>query len=169
MLSWDNMSEIKQWMNNKWEINWVMQKEPKGTGNALTQVVPHLMEGSRLLVLLGDAPLVKRKKQWKALLSERGDLVILTTRVANPTGYGRIVRERGKLLEIVEEKDASKSQRLINEINTGVMAINSAKVEDWVKKISDDNVQKEHLLTDIVKIANEEKASVSSIAVSDSF
>ena len=124
------------------------------------------MEGSRLLVLLGDAPLVKRKTM-EGLLSERGDLVILTTRVANPTGYGRIVRERGKLLEIVEEKDASKSQRLINEINTGVMAINSAKVEDWVKKISDDNVQKEHLLTDIVKIANKEKASVSSIAVSD--
>ena len=53
--------EIKQWMNNKREINWVMQEEPKGTGNALAQVVPHLMEGSRLLVLLGDAPLVKRK------------------------------------------------------------------------------------------------------------
>ena len=158
--------EIKQWMDHKREINWVMQEEPKGTGNALAQVVPHLLEGSRLLVLLGDAPLVKRKTM-EGLLSERGDLVILTTRVANPTGYGRIVRARGKLSEIVEEKDASKSQRLINEINTGVMVINSAKVEDWVKKISDDNVQKEHLLTDIVKIANKEKASVFSIAVSD--
>ena len=148
------------------KINWVMQEEPKGTGNAVVQVAPHLMQESRLLVLLGDAPLIK-SKTMQGLLSEKSDLVILTTTVADPTGYGRIVREEGKLSEIVEEKDASKSQRLINEINTGVMAINSAKVQDWVNKITDDNVQKEYLLTDIVKIANKEKASVSSIAVFD--
>ena len=159
-------SEITQGIDQRMKINWVMQEEPKGTGNAVVQVVPHLMQESRLLVLLGDAPLIK-SKTMQGLLSEKSDLVILTTTVADPTGYGRIVREGGKLSEIVEEKDASKSQRLINEINTGVMAINSAKVQDWVNKITDDNVQKEYLLTDIVKIANKEKASVSSIAVFD--
>ena len=159
-------SEITQGIDQRMKINWVMQEEPKGTGNAVVQVAPHLMQESRLLVLLGDAPLIK-SKTMQGLLSEKSDLVILTTTVADPTGYGRIVREEGKLSEIVEEKDASKSQRLINEINTGVMAINSAKVQDWVNKITDDNVQKEYLLTDIVKIANKEKASVSSIAVFD--
>lgn len=159
-------SEITQGIDQRMKINWVMQEEPKGTGNAVVQVVPHLMQESRLLVLLGDAPLIK-SKTMQGLLSEKSDLVILTTTVADPTGYGRIVREGGKLSEIVEEKDASKSQRLINEINTGVMAINSAKVQDWVNKITDDNVQKEYLLTDIVKIANKQKASVSSIAVFD--
>ena len=159
-------SEITQGIDQRMKINWVMQEEPKGTGNAVVQVAPHLMQESRLLVLLGDAPLIK-SKTMQGLLSEKSDLVILTTTVADPTGYGRIVREGGKLSEIVEEKDASKSQRLINEINTGVMAINSAKVQDWVNKITDDNVQKEYLLTDIVKIANKQKASVSSIAVFD--
>ena len=159
-------SEITQGIDQRMKINWVMQEEPKGTGNAVVQVVPHLMQESRLLVLLGDAPLIK-SKTMQGLLSEKSDLVILTTTVADSTGYGRIVREEGKLSEIVEEKDASKSQRLINEINTGVMAINSAKVQDWVNKITDDNVQKEYLLTDIVKIANKQKASVSSIAVFD--
>ena len=160
-------SDIKNRIGDRIDINWVIQEKPKGTGNALAQVVPHLFLESRLLVLLGDAPLVKRETM-EALLSENSDLVVLTTKVSNPTGYGRIVREEGKLSEIVEEKDTSSSQRLINEINTGVMAINSAKVGAWVNKITDDNTQKEHLLTDMVKIACKEKALVSSIEVSDS-
>ena len=160
-------SEIKNQTDNLMEINWVAQEKPKGTGNALAQVVPHLSLKSRLLVLLGDAPLVKRETM-EALLSDKSDLVILTTKVSNPTGYGRIVREDGKFSEIVEEKDTNSDQRLINEINTGVMVINSKKAGAWVKKITDNNVQKEHLLTDMVKIANHEKATVSSLEVFDS-
>ena len=160
-------SEIKNQTDNKMEINWVIQEKPKGTGHALAQVVPHLLIESRLLVLLGDAPLVKRETM-EALLSDKSDLVILTTKVSNPTGYGRIVREDGKFSEIVEEKDTTSNQKLINEINTGVMLINSKKVGAWVNKITDDNVQKEHLLTDMVKIANNEKATVSSLEVFDS-
>ena len=160
-------SEIKNQTDNRMEINWVIQEKPKGTGHALAQVVPHLLLESRLLVLLGDAPLVKRETM-EALLSDKSDLVILTTKVSDPTGYGRIVREGGEFSEIVEEKDTSSSQKLINEINTGVMVINSKKVEAWVNKITDNNVQKEHLLTDMVKIANHEKATVSSLEVFDS-
>ena len=160
-------SEIKNQTDNRMEINWVIQEKPKGTGHALAQVVPHLLLESRLLVLLGDAPLVKRETM-EALLSDKSDLVILTTKVSDPTGYGRIVREGGKFSEIVEEKDTSSSQKLINEINTGVMVINSKKVEAWVNKITDNNVQKEHLLTDMVKIANHEEATVSSLEVFDS-
>ena len=160
-------SEIKNQTDNRMEINWVIQEKPKGTGHALAQVVPHLLLESRLLILLGDAPLVKRATM-EALLSDKSDLVILTTKVSDPTGYGRIVREGGKFSEIVEEKDTSSSQRLINEINTGVMVINSNKVGAWVNKITDNNFQKEHLLTDMVKIANHEKATVSSLEVFDS-
>ena len=160
-------SEIKNQTDNTMEFNWVIQEKPKGTGHALAQVVPHLLLESRLLVLLGDAPLVKRETM-EALLSDKSDLVILTTKVSNPTGYGRIVREDGKFSEIVEEKDTTSNQKLINEINTGVMVINSKKVGAWVNKITDDNVQKEHLLTDMVKIANNEKATVSSLEVFDS-
>ena len=160
-------SEIKDQTDNRMGINWVIQKKPKGTGHALAQVVPHLLIESRLLVLLGDAPLVKRETM-EALLSDKSDLVILTTKVSDPTGYGRIVREGGEFSEIVEEKDTSSSQRLINEINTGVMVINSNKVGAWVNKITDNNFQKEHLLTDMVKIANYDKATVSSLEVFES-
>ena len=99
-------SEIKNQTDNRMEINWVIQEKPKGTGHALAQVVPHLLLESRLLVLLGDAPLVKRETM-EALLSDKSDLVILTTKVLDPTGYGRIVREGGEFSEIVEEKDTS--------------------------------------------------------------
>ena len=129
-------------------------------------MVPHLLTNSRVIVLLGDAPLVGRETM-ETLLAHRGDLNILTTSMSDPTGYGRIVRTAGDISEIVEEKDASAFQRGIKEINTGVMAADSGRLKEWIKRLDNNNVQREYLLTDLVKIAKEDGANISSNEVSD--
>ena len=140
------------------EINWVIQENQK-------ELVMRWLKLFLTYCLKAGYSffweMLPKRETMEALLSDKSDLVILTTKVSDPTGYGRIVREGGEFSEIVEEKDTSSSQRLINEINTGVMVINSKKVGAWVNKITDNNAQKEHLLTDMVKIAIEEKATVS--------
>ncbi|MBA58759.1 MAG: UDP-N-acetylglucosamine diphosphorylase/glucosamine-1-phosphate N-acetyltransferase [Gammaproteobacteria bacterium] len=164
----EHETEIRNHFEGRTNVNWIRQKNPMGTGDAMQKVVPHLLTNSRVIVLLGDAPLV-RKETMAALLAHKGDLVILTTIVSDPTGYGRIVRKAGEISEIVEEKDASASQRGIKEINTGVMAADSERLKEWIKRLDNNNVQREYLLTDLVKIAKEDGANISSNEVSNQF
>ena len=148
-------------------INWVTQAERLGTGHAVMQALPHLGKDVRLLILLGDAPLISTNTM-QALISSDAPLTVLTSNVDDPQGYGRIIRDHGgSISAIVEERDATQQQILIKEINTGVMAINSRSLSEWLPKVSRTNAQGELLLTDIVAIANEQAIEVNACATED--
>jgi bifunctional UDP-N-acetylglucosamine pyrophosphorylase/glucosamine-1-phosphate N-acetyltransferase len=100
------------------------------------------------LILLGDAPLVKRAT-LDELTSVDADLTVLTVDMVEPYNYGRILRQDERVMEIIEEKDANKQQRSITEINSGVMVADGKKLVSWLKQLTDDNAQKEFLLTGI--------------------
>lgn len=135
------------------DINVVVQSERRGTGHAMQQVAPHLQDKSRILMLLGDCPLIQ-PATLKALCGTAADLAVLTVEMDDPFGYGRIVRvPSGDIKAIVEEKDASDAEKQIREINTGVMAADAASLKYWLNQLTDDNAQQEYLLTDIVRHA----------------
>ncbi|MBA2658353.1 MAG: bifunctional UDP-N-acetylglucosamine diphosphorylase/glucosamine-1-phosphate N-acetyltransferase GlmU [Nitrosospira sp.] len=137
-------------------ITWVRQMPQLGTGHALMQALPYLDKDGMTLVLYGDVPLtsIETLKRLIAIAGEK-TFSLLTVELADPAGYGRIVRndETGDIAAIVEEKDASKSQREIQEINTGIMVIPNQYLHGWLHKLENHNAQKEYYLTDIVAMS----------------
>ena len=138
----------------------VLQAEQKGTGHALLQTLPKLDVQEPTLVLYGDVPLTSKKTLAKlAKLADgvRGQdsaLALLTQDLANPTGYGRIVRDAdGSVREIVEEKDATPAQKAIKEINTGIMVLPTNALKRWLKALRSSNSQGEYYLTDVIAMA----------------
>jgi bifunctional UDP-N-acetylglucosamine pyrophosphorylase/glucosamine-1-phosphate N-acetyltransferase len=133
----------------------VRQQPQLGTGHAVQQAVPLLEDGQpTTLILNGDVPLI-RPETARALVQACGGsrLALLTIELPDATGYGRVVREHGAVRAIVEHKDASDAQRAIREVYTGIMAAPTALLKRWVMALTDDNVQREYYLTDIVAMA----------------
>jgi bifunctional UDP-N-acetylglucosamine pyrophosphorylase / glucosamine-1-phosphate N-acetyltransferase len=136
------------------KADWVLQDRQLGTGHAVMQALPRLSEGT-VLVLYGDVPLIAADT-LRALVdaANQGALALLTQKVDNPKSYGRIVRDgAGKVVRIVEERDASGTEREIREVNTGVLAAPRRRLDGWLAKLRNDNVQGEYYLTDIVAAA----------------
>lgn len=138
-------------------IQWVEQREQLGTGHAVKQALPALQDGSRTLVLYGDVPLTSEDTLNRFLNQvSLGQAGILTVKLANPKGYGRVIRDHsGAVREVVEEKDAGEEIRKIHEVNTGILLADSLDLQAWLQLIDNDNAQGEYYLTDLVKIANE--------------
>ena len=134
--------------------DFVRQEPQLGTGHAVQQVVPVLPDDGIALILNGDVPLI-RSQTLQALVDKCGGekLALLTVEMADPTGYGRIVRQGDSVQAIVEHKDASEAQRAIREVYTGFMAVPSSKLKRWLAKLTNDNAQGEYYLTDIVGLA----------------
>lgn len=145
-----------------YDLNWVVQEEQLGTGHAVQQVLPDCKDADIVLVLYGDVPLIHSSSLQSLLAASNGErLGLLTINLANPSGYGRIIRDRfGNIQAIVEDKDATPEQLAINEVNTGIMAIPGNKVNGWVNSLKNENVQHEFYLTDIVSIAAAENTPV---------
>ena len=149
------------------QITWVEQKEQLGTGHAMLQAAPYLDEDANTLILLGDVPLVSIES-CQQLISKTQALGLLTVKKANPTGYGRIVRDAsGTVQAIVEHKDASEAQRQINEVNTGMMAVNNGHLKQWLSQLNNQNAQGEYYLTDIVAMAVKQGLTVASEITND--
>lgn len=150
------------------KIIWVEQAEQLGTGHAVKQAIPLLDNAGKTLILLGDVPLIKEETCNLLLDNFESDLRILACKKNEPEGYGRIVRDTtDKVVAIVEHKDATKEQKCIDEVNTGMMAADTAQLKDWVNKIENNNVQKEYYLTDIVGFAVEDNKLVDTSVVND--
>ncbi len=149
-------------------IRWALQAQQLGTGHAVQQAMPETPDTNRVLVLAGDVPLLTAKTLAR-LIDESADesLSVLTVDMADPTGYGRIVRENGSVTAIVEQKDATAEQLAIREINTGVMLASAANMKRWLSALSNDNAQGEYYLTDIIAMAVDDGLNVNGIKADD--
>ena len=134
---------------------WVEQKERLGTGHAVMQLVGDINDAATVLILYGDVPLLRQQTVERLLaLTEDGSLGLLTVELADPHGYGRIVRGAdGQVLRIVEQKDATHEQCAITEGNTGILAVNGGQLKGWLKRLDNNNAQGEYYLTDIIAMA----------------
>lgn len=143
------------------DVQWVLQAEQLGTGHAVAQAIPNINDDDTVLILYGDVPLIQAST-LEALLAARPEngVAILTVNLANPTGYGRIVREQGKVVGIIEQKDANPEQLLINEINTGIMAVPGKQLKTWLSRLSNNNAQGEYYLTDIIAMAHADGVAI---------
>lgn len=153
--------QVKQALGH-YDLNWVVQEEQLGTGHAVQQALPGCKGADVVLVLYGDVPLIHSSSLQSLLAASNGErLGLLTINLANPSGYGRIIRDGfGNIQAIVEDKDASPEQLAINEVNTGIMAIPGNKVSGWVNGLKNENAQHEFYLTDIVSMAVTEDTPV---------
>ena len=132
-------------------IDTALQEPQQGTGHAVMQAVPQLDDDQPTIVLYGDVPLTTVDTLRRLVEAAGSDkLGILTVEQANPFGLGRIVRENGNIVRIVEEKDATEAERAIKEINSGIMAIPTRHLKKWLAALSNNNAQGEYYLTDIV-------------------
>ncbi|MBK4733932.1 bifunctional UDP-N-acetylglucosamine diphosphorylase/glucosamine-1-phosphate N-acetyltransferase GlmU [Noviherbaspirillum pedocola] len=133
------------------DLKFARQEPQLGTGHAVMQALPQLRDDVPTLVLYGDVPLTAAASLRRLLdMAGTDKLSILTVNLPDPTGYGRIVRESGDIVRIVEQKDASPAERAITEVNTGIMVAPTAKLREWLSTLSNNNAQGEYYLTDIV-------------------
>ncbi|MDE2428511.1 MAG: bifunctional UDP-N-acetylglucosamine diphosphorylase/glucosamine-1-phosphate N-acetyltransferase GlmU [Burkholderiales bacterium] len=133
------------------DIRFARQEPQLGTGHAVAQAIPVLDDSVPTLILYGDVPLTgSRSLQRLVAAAGQDQLAILTADMADPTGLGRIVRQDGEIVRIVEQKDASASELAITEINTGIMVAPTVRLKQWLSTLSNDNAQGEYYLTDIV-------------------
>ncbi|HHB92711.1 MAG TPA: UDP-N-acetylglucosamine diphosphorylase/glucosamine-1-phosphate N-acetyltransferase [Thioploca sp.] len=141
-------------------VQWVKQEQQLGTGHAVAQAIPNIANDNMVLVLYGDVPLIN-SITLKTLFSQTNGLNILTAKLNNPTGYGRIVRDdKNQVTSIVEEKDANDEIKSIQEINTGILATQANNLRNWLTKLDNNNSQEEYYLTDIVAMAVVDKQPI---------
>ncbi len=132
-------------------ISAALQEPQLGTGHAVMQGLPELDDAVPTLVLYGDVPLTTSASLQRLVdVAGQDKLGILTVVQDDPYGLGRIVRENGRIVRIVEEKDASAEERRIQEINSGIMCVPTARLKQWLGKLQNNNAQGEYYLTDIV-------------------
>ncbi len=145
---------------------WVEQTERLGTGHAVLQAMPALAAMNRVLILYGDVPLIEPETLNRLVAdSAHTALGVLTLRLPDPTGYGRIVRDKhGRVLRIVEQKDASEAELEINEVNTGIIVADRRALNDWLHQIDNKNAQGEYYLTDVIGIATAAGVQVATTA-----
>jgi len=147
----------------QYAAKFVVQEPQLGTGHAVQQAMPQLGDDGNTLVLYGDVPLIQHSSLHQMVQAGSG-LVLLTVHLANPTGYGRIVRNaQGDVLSIVEEKDATPEQREIQEVNTGILLAPTKQLREWLAKLQNNNIQREYYLTDIVSMAVNEGVAVHTV------
>ena len=162
---------VKSQIKTTENTDWVRQNKQLGTAHAVKQAVPSLRRGSIAVILYGDVPLVS-PATLKRLISQakNNNLALLTFKKDDPTGYGRVLRgSKNVINQIVEEKDADQSQKKIQEVNSGIMAIKSHSLSKLLGMIKNNNAAKEYLLTDIVEMANKNKIGVKALLLENSY
>ena len=160
-------SPIGQSLGNT--LNWVEQFEQKGTGHAVTQALPAIDPAATVLIMNGDVPLIEAST-LKPLCEPTQGIRLLTVKLDDPSGLGRIYRDKKTkaVLAIVEDKDATKKQKKIREISTGLMAMSAANLSAWLGQITPKNAQNEYYLTDVIGLAVAEQQLIHTSKARDS-
>ncbi|MFI4958443.1 MAG: bifunctional UDP-N-acetylglucosamine diphosphorylase/glucosamine-1-phosphate N-acetyltransferase GlmU [Lysobacterales bacterium] len=149
------------------DLRWVLQAERLGTGHAVERALPGVPGDARVLVLYGDVPLT-RVETLQRLVQAEGGFSLLTTRLADPQGYGRVLCDgNAKVRAVIEEKDADASQRAVNLVNTGILVADAKPLRGWIKRLDRNNAQGEYYLTDIFRMAAEEARAALSVECAD--
>ena len=151
------------------DLKFVRQEPQLGTGHAVQQATPALAGDGTVVVLSGDVPLTQAATLRALVEAGAGErLALLTVRLPDPTGYGRIVRgEGGTVQRIVEHKDANDAERAIDEIYSGIMAVPAQRLAGWLARLTNDNAQGEYYLTDIVSMAVADGVPVAAHCIGD--
>jgi bifunctional UDP-N-acetylglucosamine pyrophosphorylase / glucosamine-1-phosphate N-acetyltransferase len=150
-------------------VQWALQAEQLGTGHALMQAMPAIGDDATVLVLYGDVPLV-RPETLEHLVAQAGgrSVAVLSVVLEDAAGYGRILRDAsGKVVRIVEEKDATTKERAIREVNTGLLAAQASDLRRWLGALRNDNAQSEYYLTDVVVAAVKEGFRINGVVVTE--
>lgn len=149
-------------------VNWVFQAEQLGTGHAMQQAAPFFADDENIVMLYGDAPLITKATLERLIAAKpENGIALLTVNLDNPTGYGRIIRENGSVVAIVEQKDANEEQLKINEVNTGVMVASGASFKKWLQNLNNNNAQKEYYITDVISMANQDGFKVQAVQATE--
>jgi bifunctional UDP-N-acetylglucosamine pyrophosphorylase/glucosamine-1-phosphate N-acetyltransferase len=136
-------------------LNWIEQTEQLGTGHAMQIAQPHFKEDEKILMVYGDVPLLSAVTLQRLIAAQpENGIALLTVVLDNPKGYGRIERVNSEVVGIVEQKDATPTQLIINEVNTGIMVVNAADLKRWLPALSNNNAAGEYYITDIIKMAH---------------
>ncbi|MFA5596889.1 MAG: bifunctional UDP-N-acetylglucosamine diphosphorylase/glucosamine-1-phosphate N-acetyltransferase GlmU [Pusillimonas sp.] len=154
---------VKAAFANEAGLDFVLQSPQQGTGHAVMQAEPLLDTDpqSVTLVLYGDVPMVQSNTLRNLLDACGGGVAVLTEKLADPSGYGRIVRNgSGQVQRIVEHKDATSEELTIREVNTGILAAPTGRLKHWLSQLRNDNAQGEYYLTDVIGMAVAEGVSV---------
>jgi bifunctional UDP-N-acetylglucosamine pyrophosphorylase/glucosamine-1-phosphate N-acetyltransferase len=143
-------------------VTWVLQSERRGTGHAVLQAIEHIPAEHQVLVLYGDVPLIRAGTLRELLaLTQPKTLGLLTVKLEDPEGYGRILRDaRARVRRIIEERDATRRELEVRECNTGVLACPAHLLQRWLPKLKPHNSQGEYYLTDVVALAARERIAV---------
>jgi len=151
-----------------YDVDWVHQAERLGTGHAVMQAMPGIPDGSDVLVLLGDHPLLPATLLEAMREDFRGPLALLTTELEDPTGYGRILRDPGgNIIGVVEHHDAAPAQHRIREVNTGIIMAQAERLRGWLDRIGCDNAKGEYYLPDIFALARAENGEIQGFLAPD--
>ena len=149
-------------------VDWVLQAEQLGTGHAVLQALSQVSPDADVLILYGDVPLVRSATLKRLLEGARGGVAVLVAELADPSGYGRIVRDGARrVARIVEQKDATASELAIREVNAGFFCLSARRLAPWLSKIGNDNAQKEYYLTDLVALAVADAVPVVAVKADD--
>ena len=149
-------------------LRWAQQAQQLGTGHAVLQAAPQIPDEAVVLIAYGDVPLIRPTTLARLAEAGRERLAVATVELADPHGYGRILRDAaGAVTGIVEENDASPEQRRIHEINTGLMAAPARLLKPWLAAIRNDNKKGEYYLTDVVGFAVREGLVVETVRIAD--
>jgi len=162
--------DVKASLKNRPSIEFALQEPQLGTGHALQQTLSQLdMAAEYTLVLLGDVPLIQTETIDRLVAVAGDGMALLTTVLRNPTGYGRILRQKGRIVAIVEQKDATEGQKQIREVNTGIMLLPTARLAGWLGELKASNAQGEYYLTDVIGLAVRDGVRVNSARPRRSF
>ena len=149
-------------------VNWVFQAEQLGTGHAMQQAMPFFRDDENVLMVYGDGPMITPETLQKLIDAKpENGIAVLTVVLDNPTGYGRIVRENGKVVGIVEQKDATPEQLKIQEINTGVLVSDGASFKKWLARLDNNNAQGEFYITDVIGLAHQDGCPIVAVQATD--
>tara|TARA_B100001094_G_scaffold283984_1_gene297119 strand:+ start:11120 stop:12478 length:1359 start_codon:yes stop_codon:yes gene_type:complete len=149
-------------------LTWIHQSEQLGTGHAVQQSISCIDDSDQVLILYGDVPLITSETLKTLLVAQQEQgAAMLTMQLDDPTGYGRILYQDACVSGIVEEKDATSEQKQLQQVNTGIFAVEGQDLKKWLGQIKNANAQQEYYLTDIVALAYQDKKAFACVHVED--